>query len=152
MRLDDPGYTPARKDIAALLERLAVCSDDDVTRIERLVLAHPDEAFLRAAEILPEARAPWRGRLADVLARVAAEHPRDERWRHIVKLLDDTDLKVRRNAVIALGRATTLRGEAEAADHRRTGRGSRGSTTGAPSPRPLARSAASPRGRCSRRW
>lgn len=131
MRLDDPGYTPARKEIAALLERLAVCSDDDVARIERLVLAHPDEAFRRAAELLPEARAPWRGRLADVLARVAAEHPHDERWRHIVKLLDDTDLKVRRNAVIALGRATTLRAEAEAAaiaywareprvDHRRS--------------------------------
>ena len=46
-----------------------MCSDDDGARIERLVLAHPDEAFLRAADLLPEARAPWRGRLADVLSR-----------------------------------------------------------------------------------
>ncbi len=131
MRLDDPGYTPARKDIAALLERLAVCSDDDVGRIERLVLAHPDEAFSRAAALLPEARAPWRGRLADVLGRVAAASPTPTRWRHIVSLLDDTDLKVRRNAVIALGRAEDVRDEAEAAvlgywhrepriDHRRS--------------------------------
>jgi len=131
MRLDDPGYTPARKDIAPLLERLAVCSDDDVGRIERLVLAHPDEAFARAAALLPEARAPWRGRLADVLARVASVAPSEARWRHMVNLLDDADLKVRRNAVIALGKATSLRDEAEAAvlaywareprvDHRRS--------------------------------
>lgn len=133
INLEDRGYTPARRDVAELLARLATCDDKDAARIERLVAAHPDHAWRLASASLGAALAPARGRLVDVMVSLAALEPSAERWRAVMALLDDADPKARRNALIGLARVDdpALAAELEAAllprfeaeprpDHRRS--------------------------------
>jgi len=92
-----PSFTPRRDDVPAILDMLV---DDDRRRIraaEGALLRLPDEALARARERLGPARAPLRGRLARIVARLA---PAEE----VARLLRDEDPKTRRVAAIAMGR------------------------------------------------
>lgn len=104
----DKGFTPRRKDIAALVGLLDTDDDDAVDDILRAVLAHPEEALERAMERFPEARPPTRGRLVKMVGRLlsvpALASRSEEIWRWVMERLEDADPKTRRNAILVMGR------------------------------------------------
>ena len=100
--LHDPGFTPRRRDLASLIELLAVGE----ARRARLVEA----AILRIGPVVGEAleqaftvaKPPLRGRLMRILGRWALTCP--ERIDGVLQALGDADAKTQRNAIIAAGK------------------------------------------------
>jgi 23S rRNA G2445 N2-methylase RlmL len=108
-RVEDPGFTPAVRDVAGLVDLLA---DDGVAdSAERAIgrVGAPAVPVLRAR--LREARAPLRGRVVRAIGRVARAED-DDATALLLGALDDGDPKARRNAAIALGHVAGPRVEA----------------------------------------
>ena len=97
------GFTPGAKDVPPLLELLADDDDDIVRDVERaLVRVGPTVvpvAIARAGEV----GAPLRGRIVRVIGKLV-ESP--AALAYLIDALRNDDAKTRRNAALALGRAT----------------------------------------------
>jgi predicted RNA methylase len=94
----DPSFVPAKGELPALVELLA--NDDDAEAVERALGRAGAEAAKVAMARFDDARPPLRGRLVRAVARAALPSA----W--LLARLDDADLKTRRNAIVALGKAT----------------------------------------------
>jgi predicted RNA methylase len=108
-RLRGKGWQPARADAAGLFAALAEADRDEAEIIER-ALGRLGAALVPEIERrLQTAGPPLRGRLVRLLGRVGT-------IAQLLSWLGDEDPKTRRNAVLALGRATEAeRGAVEAA-------------------------------------
>jgi predicted RNA methylase len=103
-RLLDPGYTPARRELAALLDLLAG-EEDTARQVERCLARAGVAAALAALERLPEARPPARARLVRLVGRVAGSDTDPRLDAGLRAALHDEDARTRRYAVGAIGRA-----------------------------------------------
>lgn len=99
-RLQDPGFTPGRRDVPGLLELLGLADDDEP--VLRALARLGAEAKAPVVARFDGAAAPLRARLVRLYGRLAREHPEDDAWRWLEGRLDDGDPKARRNALIAL--------------------------------------------------
>lgn len=103
MRFRDPGYTPAFRDVASLLERVEQAEDDDEAELAaRAVLRvdpmHKDRVAAASVERARGAARPGRGRLTRLVGRMG-DAPAARAW--IVEALGDADPKTRRAAARA---------------------------------------------------
>jgi 23S rRNA G2445 N2-methylase RlmL len=97
-RVRDPGFTPAKRDVDALVDLLV---DDDVAKaVERAIFRVGASAFATLHTRLEEARPPLRARIVRAIGRLKDD---DRAIEVLLAALDDADAKTRRNAVIALG-------------------------------------------------
>jgi len=101
--LEDPGFTPARRDLAALVAMLGEVPEALIPRVERALLDHPAEAATLLRDALPHA-AGDRGRLVHAMGRLAAADALP--WSALHGALDDEGATVRRAALIALAQST----------------------------------------------
>ncbi len=106
MRFRDPGYTPAFRDVAGLLEHLDKTEDEDEAKlVERAILRLDPMHRERAAEAaVARARAavrPGRGRLTRLVGRMA-EVEAAKAW--LVEAVGDADPKTRHTAARALSK------------------------------------------------
>jgi HEAT repeat protein len=104
-RARDTGYTPAKGDFTALFDLLAEADRDRAEPIVR-ALARAGLPAARAAAIALGALGPRaRASLVRMMGRVAAETRDADLAQALLDALDDEDAKVRRNAIIAIGKA-----------------------------------------------
>jgi 23S rRNA G2445 N2-methylase RlmL len=97
-RVRDPGFTPAKRDVDALVDLLV---DDEVAKaVERAIFRVGASAFDTLHTRLKEARPPLRARIVRAIGRLKDD---DRAIEVLLAALDDADAKTRRNAVIALG-------------------------------------------------
>jgi hypothetical protein len=101
--LRDPGFSPAARDLPALVERLEAA--DELAELAERALARLGQgavpALLRATL---DAGPSTRARTARLLGRIAPEHA--EARARLVSLLGDAESRVRRFSARALGRST----------------------------------------------
>lgn len=113
--LQDPGYTPRRKDVGPLVELMADAEPAEADRIERVVLAHAGEVVDRSIAMWPTSPTSLRPRLVHLLGRIAGEAPAgvalEPVWEFLFARLDDEDFRVRRSAAAAVGRSSHERAE-----------------------------------------
>lgn len=100
--LDDPAFTPRRRDLPALVELLGEADSARASAIEEAILRIGPAVADGVSERLEGAGAPLRGRLVRILGRWASERP--ELVPRLLALLEDGDPKAQRNAIIALGK------------------------------------------------
>lgn len=110
----DPGFTPRRADVRALIELLATCEEGRVAEITRAVLRAGERASLHAIGMFTEAsdqrtgqeRTVLLSRIARLGSRLGAETDAARAaWRVVlVGALEDDDPRVVRAAANALGR------------------------------------------------
>ena len=105
-RLSDQGFTPAVRDLPALLELLRSNNEDLHKSVERALTRQPEAAFTLISDALFAASPPFRGRLARVIGKLAFTLNNDASRVALLSLLDDSDDKSRRNAIIAAGKLT----------------------------------------------
>lgn len=98
-RLRGKGWQPARADAAGLFAALADADRDEAELIERALARLGAGLVPEIERRLDEAVPPARGRLVRLLGRMGTAG-------QVVRWLGDEDPKTRRNAVLALGRAT----------------------------------------------
>ena len=97
--LREPSFTPAVRDLPALWTLLAEDDDKLVADVERAVLRVGSPAIAAVWTLLDgDARPPLRARLVRIAGR--AEPIDVDR---LLRVLDDSDAKSRRNAILALG-------------------------------------------------
>lgn len=101
--LEDPGFTPARRDIPALVAMLGEVPEALVPRIERALTEHPAEAAARVREGLVAAQGD-RSRVVHAAGRLAAAGALP--WSALHATLDDADASVRRAGLMALAQST----------------------------------------------
>ena len=111
--LEDPGFTPARRDIPALVAMLPEVPEALVARIERALLDHPSEAAARVSEALSAAQGD-RARVVHAAGRLAAQGAIP--WSALHATLDDADASVRRAGMMALAQSTDPETEAALLD------------------------------------
>ncbi|MFO0658848.1 MAG: HEAT repeat domain-containing protein [Polyangiaceae bacterium] len=100
----DRAYTPAVRDLPAILELLARDDEDLVELAERALARQPDAALSSIQTRLADAKPPLRGRLSKVVGRIVASNPNGTGRPLLISLLSDADDKTRRNAIIAAGK------------------------------------------------
>lgn len=102
--LEDPGYTPGRRDVSGLLELLPEAPEAMVPRIERALLEQPAESAVRITDAIARA-AGDRARLVHALGRlcVAAAAP----WAALHDVLSLDDAAAVKAAVGALAQSTS---------------------------------------------
>ena len=97
-----PSFTPGARDVEPLLTLLAGTEEEvAVAALHALVRA---PALAVARERFDEARAPLRGRLCELVARIADRAPSTDLRAWLEERLGDEDSVVRRRAARALGR------------------------------------------------
>lgn len=106
MRFRDPGYTPAFRDVAALLELIDKTEDDDEAKLAERALLRIDPMHRERAAEAAVARAkgavrPGRGRLTRLVGRLA-DAAAAKAW--LVEALADADPKTRHTAARALAK------------------------------------------------
>ncbi|MEZ4390851.1 MAG: methyltransferase [Polyangiales bacterium] len=101
--LEDPGFTPARRDVQGLVVALASAPESLTARIERALLEQPDEAVARLTAHLAAAQGD-RSRTVHALGRLAATGAAP--WSALHAALEDGDAAVRKAAVTALAQST----------------------------------------------
>jgi 23S rRNA G2445 N2-methylase RlmL len=99
--LGQAGFRPARSHVDALFAALAEGERDRAELVERALARLGVEAAELAMARFEASRAPERGRLVRLVARVAQEKNDARLARFVFARLDDADAKTRRNAVIA---------------------------------------------------
>ncbi len=97
------GFTPSVKDAAALLELLAQTDERILHAAEKALEKIPARAAELVLETLPLSVRPLRGRLVDLLGRLAAGGNEPARAA-LLALVGDADLKARLNAINGLGK------------------------------------------------
>lgn len=107
MRFRDPGYTPAFRELGALLELVDEGDDDAVKAILRIDAQHRPKIAKAVAERARKAVRPARGRLTRLAGRVGAVE-----W--LVDAVGDEDPKTRHTAARALSRIDATPGIAKA--------------------------------------
>jgi 23S rRNA G2445 N2-methylase RlmL len=106
----DPGFTPALRDVAALVDLL---NDEDLAKGAERAIARVGPAALETLRTRFEgARPPLRGRVMRVIGRLAAD---PGARKVLLAALDDGDAKTRRNAAIALGHVPPPAADVESA-------------------------------------
>lgn len=100
--LASPSFTPRRKDLPALLGRLAADDEDLHERVSRAVARLGAGVTGEVLDRVAAAAPPVRARLVRLAGRLAAEGAGEEAQRRIVALVEDPDPKTRRNAILAL--------------------------------------------------
>lgn len=111
-RLQSPGYTPAARDVEALLRLLATADDELAKRIDRALGRTGDRAASLAMERFSESVPPARARLCALVGRVFIARPEERLGAWLVERLGDSDPKTRRRAASALGKTRDPRYEA----------------------------------------
>ncbi len=101
--LEDPGYTPGRRDVTGLLELLPDAPEAMVPRIERALLEQPRGAPRARPSALPSATGD-RARLVHALGRLCVAEAAP--WGALHALLDHADPAVVKAAVGALAQST----------------------------------------------
>lgn len=99
-------FTPSARDIDSLLDLLDTADEDTAHAVENALSAPAspmDAAARKILERLPSAVRPARGILTKILGRIAREKQNPELASALIALLDDADIKTRRNAIAALG-------------------------------------------------
>ncbi len=102
MALADPGFTPGRTDLPAVVELLADADEDAAERVERALLRAGGTAGPPLRARLETATAPLRARIVRVLGRLALADPTLRPT--VIASLADTDPRARRQAIVALGK------------------------------------------------
>jgi predicted RNA methylase len=97
MRFRDPGYTPAFRELGALLELVSEGDDDAVKAVLRIDAQHREKIARAVAEAARKAVRPARGRLTRLAGRVGAMD-----W--LVEAIADDDPKTRHTAARALSK------------------------------------------------
>ena len=108
--LADPGFTPGERHLPALFALLESADEASAERLVRLLPRAGGAALDAAAARLPDAPAPLRARLVQVIAR--CEDPR--RQALLLRALGDDDLRVRRWAARGLGKQRSVAPDVEA--------------------------------------
>lgn len=98
----DPGFTPGRHDLAAVIDLLGDADEGIAENAERALLRAGGPAGAVLQRRLGEARAPLRARIVKVLGRLALAD--DGLRATLLACLQDADPKARRNAIVALGK------------------------------------------------
>ena len=98
--LDDPGFSPKDRDVAALASMLAEADDDLGAKLERALLRKPDAAAKAAAEQLAGAPSAFAVRLCRLLSKLGS---REGSVTALLPLLTVDDSRTRRSAARALG-------------------------------------------------
>lgn len=102
LALDDPGFTPSRRDVPGLLEALSACPEERVARIERALLEQPDESAARVVSYLSAAQGD-RSRVAHVMGRLAAAEKLP--WSALHDALRDADAELAKSIVASLSQS-----------------------------------------------
>ena len=97
MRFRDPGYTPAFRELGALLELVGEGDDDAVKAVLRIDAQHRPKIAREVAERARQAVRPARGRLTRLAGRVGAVE-----W--LIAAVRDDDPKTRHSAARALSK------------------------------------------------
>ncbi|HGG56684.1 MAG TPA: HEAT repeat domain-containing protein, partial [Nannocystis exedens] len=100
--LHDPGFTPRRRDLASLIELLAVGEARQARLVEAAILRIGPVVGDALEQAFAVAKPPLRGRLVRILGRWALTCP--ERIDGVLRALGDADAKTQRNAIIAAGK------------------------------------------------
>jgi predicted RNA methylase len=109
--LSDPGYTPSRHELPALLAGLAELDGKAARRLERVLVVNPAVTAEVALALLANESEALRRALYSVLGRIAVEH-RDARFFPALAAgLEDPSPRARRAAVMALGKLGDARAE-----------------------------------------
>ncbi|MGC4086324.1 MAG: HEAT repeat domain-containing protein [Polyangiaceae bacterium] len=109
--LHDPGYTPARADLASLVSAVGTLTDKDEQRLQRALVRAGWAAAELALAAWPSAREPHQGELVALLGRFAADSA-DERLRAPLEVaLSRGAARARRMAALALGKLGDPRAE-----------------------------------------
>lgn len=111
-RARDPGFTPGLRDLEGLLEIVRDGSEEDARAAIRAALRldarHGRRVAERTVALAREATRPGRGRLTDLVGRLAAATPSPEGQAtcraFLLEVLSDADPKTRRNAARGLGK------------------------------------------------
>ena len=103
-RYSDPGFTPARDDLDAVIAALIEATDDEAASIERALARAGVTAAERAQQGLEQAEPPARVRLLRLIARVARQSPERALVAELCARLFDADAAVQRSAIIGLGK------------------------------------------------
>ncbi len=103
-KLRDPGFTPGKRDVAPLLELLAVAEEDEATKVIRALSVVPHAAE-RAAREWSASKPPLKHRLVALLARARGDDALDA----LTAALADDDARTRKAAARALGRLQNAR-------------------------------------------
>ncbi len=103
-RYSDPGFTPARGDLDAVIAALIEASDDEAASIERALARAGIPAAERAQQSLEQAEPHARVRLLRLVARVARKSPERALIDELCARLADSDAHVQRAAIIGLGK------------------------------------------------
>ncbi len=103
-RYCDPGFTPARQELEAVIVSLLEASDETAPAIERALSRAGVVAAERARQRLLEASPTSRVRLLRLIARVARENPERDLVAELCARLADGDAAVQRAAIIGLGK------------------------------------------------
>jgi 23S rRNA G2445 N2-methylase RlmL len=103
-RYGDPAFTPARKELDAVIVALLQASDETAPAIERALGRAGVVAAERARQQLAEAGPAARVRLVRLIARVARENPERDLVAELCARLGDGDANVQRAAIIGLGK------------------------------------------------
>ncbi len=104
--LDDPGFTPRRSDVPALVDR--ICSEGAVGRAAKALVKLGAEglhvAIGQPSRTLPEDRAVLTEFVARSLGVIAARSTSDPAVRYLVERLSEPDARTRRYAATGLGK------------------------------------------------
>jgi HEAT repeat protein len=98
----DPGFTPGKHDLAAVIDLLGDADEAIAEHAERALLRAGGPAGPALQRRLPESSAPLRARIVRALGRLAVTE--DTLRATLLGCLSDADPKARRNAIVALGK------------------------------------------------
>ncbi len=98
----DPGFTPGKHDLAAVIDLLGDADEAIAEHAERALLRAGGPAGPALQRRLPESSAPLRARIVRALGRLAVTE--DTLRATLLGCLGDADPKARRNAIVALGK------------------------------------------------
>jgi len=110
--LDDPGYTPSRGDISRVLPLLSLPDEKLAMRAVRALSRAGPAAARSAVKELSSTPPAGRRRIVRLLSLLARKFPEDHLVEALIACSDDQDLRVRRNAIVALGKLRGDRAEA----------------------------------------
>ncbi len=96
-------FTPGVRDVDGLIDLLATDDDDQVKAVQKAILRVGRPVAAAVLARLPESKRPVRGHLVKILGRMGQVTLDPGIAGELLTLLDDPDLKTRRNAIIALG-------------------------------------------------
>lgn len=102
--LDDPGYTPSRRDLTTVFDWLLDGDDSTAKLAERALLSSGSLVISQATERLERATAPQRTRLVRLMGRLAQALEEPSLGRLLLGCLNDPEPRVARVAVVAVGK------------------------------------------------